>query len=187
MQKRKRAQASIDLLVSYGIAILLISIALFVLLQLGIFNSRLAPTYCNAAPSFSCAAVAVSAKSGVMTLIFSQSTGATIYINGISCSTQQSVNSSGPKYGNINVLPYQAGPINTIGYYPGNQLQNGLVMYPSNQTRVFVNCYSNSHSPAKGQLGNSFTGFVWINYTISNLPANYYNVQQIASVSTKYT
>lgn len=187
MGREDKAQASIDLLVSYGIAILLVSIALFVLLQLGVFNSRLAPAYCNAVPSFTCTAVAISARTGTMTLIFAQSTGATIDINGIACSTQQSTNSSGPRYGNIHVLPYEATPVNTIMYYPSNQLQSGLIVYSSNQTRVSVNCYGSSPSPSKGGLGNQFTGFVWINYTISTLPGNYYNVQQLVSVSTKYT
>ncbi len=87
----KRAQVSIDLLVSYGIAILVITIALYTVLQLGIFNSRLAPEYCNATPSFSCDGVALT-DNGVLTVIFSQTTGGTMYITGASCSgTQNSV------------------------------------------------------------------------------------------------
>ena len=55
MHPERRAQASIDMLIAYGVAILIVSIALYVVLQLGIFNTRLAPTYCNPAPSFACA------------------------------------------------------------------------------------------------------------------------------------
>lgn len=183
-----RAQASIDLLVSYGIAILLVSIAVFVLLQLGVFNSRLAPSYCTAAPAFTCTAVGISARTGVATLIFSQSTGATLDIRGVACSSQQNLNTTGPKYGNFNVLPYETIPINTVGFYPNNQFQSGINVYSSNQTRIFVNCYGGSNTnKAKGALGNSFTGYIWINYTISTLPGNDYNIQQIVSFSTKYT
>jgi hypothetical protein len=185
--KASKAQASIDLLVSYGIAILLVSIAIFVLLQLGVFNSRLAPTYCNAAPSFTCTAVAISARTGVLTLVFAQSTGATFKVVGASCSTQQttnSLNSSGPRYGNVNLLPQSTAP----SYYPNNQLSSGLTLYSSNQTRIQTYCYGGPNNKlAKGALGTAFTGFVWINYTISSLPGNYYNTQQIVSVSSKYT
>ncbi len=69
------------MLISYGVAILVISIALYVVLQLGIFNSRLAPTYCNAAPSFICAGVGL-ATNGNITVIFSQATGGTLNITG---------------------------------------------------------------------------------------------------------
>lgn len=186
LRAAQRSQASIDMLIAYGVAILLVSIAMYVVLQLGVFNSRITPTYCNPSPSFTCSAYAIN-TSGVFTLVFAQATGATINITGIACSNRQNTSSnapsfSAPMYGNINMLPYKAAP----QFYPNNQLQNGLLVYPSNTTRVFANCYD-SAGIARGPLGNGFSGFVWINYTISTLPGNYYSREQIISFSAKYT
>ncbi len=184
--KVDKAQASIDLLVAYGVAILIISIAIYVVLQLGVFNSRLAPSYCNAAPGFTCTAVAIK-PSGTLTVVFSQSTGATLTITGMACSNQQNLTSVGPRYGNVNILTNYAVPFgNPLMYYPSNQLYNGLKVYSSNQTRASVNCFGGS-GLAKGGLGNQFTGFVWIRYTVSTLPNNYNTIQQLVAVSTKYT
>ncbi|MGA2800000.1 MAG: LamG-like jellyroll fold domain-containing protein [Candidatus Micrarchaeaceae archaeon] len=176
----KRAQVSIDLLVSYGIAILVITIALYTVLQLGVFNSRLAPEYCNATPSFSCDGVALT-DNGVLTIIFSQTTGGVMSITGAACSgTQNSIN-GGPAFGNVNVLPESTAP----SYYPANQLQSAIVAYSGSGTRVTVYCYSGS-GVAKGNIGNSFTGTVWINYTLTELPNTLHTVQQLATFTEKY-
>jgi hypothetical protein len=181
MHKDQKGQASLDLLISYGVAILVISIALYVVLQLGIFNQRLAPTYCNAAPDFICTQIALN-TSGGLTIIFSQATGGTLNIHGAACDTQSNTISFGPEYGNFDIKQYSAAP----QFYPNNQLQNGLVVYSSNQTRIFVNCYSGS-GISKGSLGNAYSGYVWINYTLNTLPNNYHTVEQMVSFSTKYT
>jgi uncharacterized protein (UPF0333 family) len=179
----ERAQASIDMLVAYGVALLLVSISIYVLLQLGVFNSRLAPSYCNPAPGFTCTAVAIN-KNGVATLVFAQATGATLNITGVACSNNQNDTITGPKYGNFNVLPYNP---NTIAYYPNSQLSNGIIVYSSSSTRIQANCFVAPNNLAKGALGNSFSGFIWINYSINSLPGSYHNVQQLVSFSTKYT
>ncbi|MGI0100872.1 MAG: hypothetical protein ACREBH_04120 [Candidatus Micrarchaeaceae archaeon] len=180
---QRRAQASIDLLIAYGVAILIISVAMYVVLQLGIFNTRIAPTYCNAAPSFICSTAAM-APNGTLTILFSQATSGTMNVIGISCSNQPNTTSLGPEYGNWKMLPYDDAP----SFYPTNQLQNGLTVYSSNQTRIYTYCYDGpNNNLATGALGNEFTGYVWINYTISTLPSNYYNVQQLISFSAKYT
>ena len=176
-----RSQASIDLIISYGVALLIISITLYVILQLGIFNMRLAPTYCNTAPGFVCVASSISSN-GVMTLVFTQATGVTLNIYGAACSTTANTITFGPKYGNYGVLPYTTAP----AFYPSNQLKYGLQMYSSNQTRLYIDCYGGS-GPAKGTLGTVFTGYVWLNYTVSSLPSNYHPVQQVVSLSQKYT
>jgi hypothetical protein len=177
----KRAQVSIDLLVSYGIAILVITIALYTVLQLGVFNSRLAPEYCNATPSFSCDGVALT-NNGVLTIIFSQTTGGTMYITGASCSGTQNSVTGGPGFGNVNVLPESVVP----SYYPANQLQSGIVAYSGSGTRVTLYCYSGS-GVAKGNIGNSFTGTVWINYTLTELPNTLHTVQQLATFTERYS
>jgi hypothetical protein len=177
MQPNSRAQAAIDMLITYGVAILILSIVIYVIFQLGIFNTRLTPTYCNPAPSFACGAYAIN-QSGALTMEFSQSTSATLNITAVACSTQQSTNSSGPRYGNVGLLP-------SGSFYPSGQWKS-IIVYSSNQTRISVNCYGPS-GIAKGQLGNGFTGYVWINYTINSLPGSYHSTEQIASISAKYT
>jgi hypothetical protein len=176
----KRGQASIDLVISYSIAILIISIAIYIVLQLGVFNSALAPEYCNSAYSFVCGSVTLNGT-GQLIVVFSQSTGGIINITGAACSSAANSTIFGPSYGNVHVLSYSAAP----QYYPNNALQKGLLVYSSNQTVISVNCYTGS-SIAKGIIGNSYTGIVWINYTFTNLPPSSHTIQQLAAFSTKY-
>lgn len=176
----KRAQASIDMLVSYGIAMLVIAIALYTVLQLGVFNTRLAPEYCNATPPFSCDGYALSSN-GILTIVFSQSTGGTMTVTGVACASTQNSLVLGPAYGNVNVLPYSTAP----GYYSTNALQNGAIAYSGGAVRVGVYCYSGKGA-AKGNIGNSFSGVVWINYTLSNLPNTMHTVQQLVTFNSKY-
>lgn len=179
--ERKKAQAALDMLITYGVAILIISVALYVVLELGIFNNRLAPIYCDAAPPFSCSAYAIAAN-GNLSILVSQSTTAEIDLTGIACSTQANTTSLGPKYGNANVLSYSSAP----KYYPTNQLLNGLVIYPNQNVKLTVNCYSGSGLAQSG-YGHTFTGYVWFNYTINNLPSSMKNVEQVISFTAKYS
>lgn len=178
--KTKKSQATLDLLISYSVAILIISIALYVVLELGVFNSRLAPTYCTGAPSFVCSEFAI-APNSTLTIVFADSIAANINITAIACSNQANTIGAGPRYGNV----YVANDFKAPQYYPDSSLLNGLIVYPSNQSRFSVYCY-NGGGRAKGALGNTFSGIVWINYTIANLPG-YSNVEQAMTFTAKYT
>lgn len=181
MRQHARAQAAIDMLISYGVAILVIAVALYIILQLGVFNSRLASTYCNAAPSFICDQIAIN-TTGTVTLIFAQGTGGTMNITGASCSSTANTTIYGPKYGNVFTYSYSKSP----SFYPNNQLQNGVIVYSGNQSKITFNCYG-SGGIAKNGLGNTYSGYVWINYTYNNLPQKYHVVQQVFSFTSKYT
>ncbi len=176
-----KAQASIDMLISYGIAILIVTIALYVVLQLGLFNTQLAPSYCESSSYFVCSEAAIT-PSGNLTIIFSQSTGGTINITGIACASEPNSTINGPKYGNFHVLPYKK----ASQYYPDSMLANGLMVYPSGTATASVNCYAGG-GIAKGGVGNAYSGYVWINYTISALPTTYHSVQQVILFSEKYS
>jgi hypothetical protein len=176
----KRAQVSIDLLVSYSIAILVVAIALYVVLQLGVFNPRLVPEYCDASPSFSCDGAAITSN-GILTIIFSQSTGGTMTITGMACASTQNSLAIGPAHGNINVLSYSAAP----GYYPSNSLQSGIIAYSGSGVEISLYCYSGG-GVAKGNVGNSFSGIVWINYTLTELPNTMHTIEQLATFNSKY-
>lgn len=181
MGSNQRAQAALDMLISYGVAILVISVAIYIIVQLGVFNSRLAQSYCNPAPSLICDQIAIN-DSGAVIVVFTQGTGGTMNITGASCSTLANATTYGPKYGNFFTLPYGSQP----SYYPTNALSHGLIVYSSNTTRLTVNCYGPG-GLSTGSLGGTYSGFIWINYTYTDLPSNYHAVQQVFSFTTKYT
>ena len=181
MRRRNKSQAALDFLISYGVAILIMSLAIYIVMDLGVFNTRLTPTSCTAAPSFSCSGTTMT-PSGNLTIIFSQDTGGTMYINAIACSVQQNATALGPKYGNVGILPYANAP----SYYPNTQLQSGYTLYSGTTARLFVNCYGPGSKPTKGSIGTEISGIVWINYTIPLLPGNHHTVQQLATFTTRY-
>jgi hypothetical protein len=85
-----KSQAAIDFMVSYGMAFIVIAVVFYVALHLAFFNQQLAPSYCNAAPSFSCAAFALN-KTGAFAIDLYQATGGTININAAACSSAVNV------------------------------------------------------------------------------------------------
>ncbi|MDE1868712.1 MAG: hypothetical protein KGH60_01980 [Candidatus Micrarchaeota archaeon] len=190
MMLHNKAQASIDFMVAYGIALLVIAIALSVVVQLGLFNVRLAPTTCNPAPGFQCTAATMNTM-GVLTIAFSQATGGTLTINGAGCSSAANATRDYPAYGNVNLLPYTKAP----QYYPAivpfntpfnSPPANSISLSSSGSGLITVYCYTH-FGKATSQLGNSFSGILWLNYTISDLPSNLNNVQEMASFTAKYT
>jgi hypothetical protein len=176
MAQRTRAQAAVDFMMSYGIALIIIFIAISVIYKVSVLSPVLATSSCVASPGFECEAFALN-KSGVLLLQLSQATGGSIIIKGAACASQ--VNNAGvqPAFGNLNV-------INSIVYYPPyNSPGLGMNVYSDGSSTLMMYCYFGG-GIAKGVLGNSYTGYVWLNYTIPN----YGNVtQQIASLDLRYT
>jgi len=175
-----KLQAALDFMVSYGIAILIITIALYVVFSLGIFNPKLASIVCTPAPSYICESFSISTNS-TFTILLAQSTGGTIDVTGAACSSAPNATSDMPAYGNVHVLNYSKAP----QYYPNNAMQNGITIYSDNESTIQVYCY-NSGGEAKNSLGYTFTGYLWINYTFSNLPSLHY-ISRVASFTASYT
>ena len=167
-------------MISYGVALLVITIAIAIVFQIGLFNPQLAPTYCDASPGFSCLNYNLNSTGG-LTITLSQAVGGTITIVGAACSSQANALSVSPAFGNAGVIPYSKGP----QFYPTNSLKNNIVMYSSSTSAMTMYCYGPA-GRAGGQKGNSFTGFVWLNYSVSDMPATN-SIQQIAAISAKYT
>jgi hypothetical protein len=182
MSKVQKLQASMDFLISYGVAILLILVALYVLYRIGIFNATIVPVYCTPAPPFICNIAQIN-TSGVLTISMAQAADGTINITGIACSSEVNNTVNGPKYGNIYVKSYKAAP----QYYPNNALQNGLLVYPSTSFVLSTYCYNSGSGIATAPLGRSFNGYVWLNFTYSGLPPGMHNVEQVAIFSSKYS
>ncbi len=171
-----KAQAAVDFMMSYGIALIIIFIAIAVIYKVTILSPALAVSSCTASPGFSCEAFALN-TSGVLTLQLSQATGGSITIHGAACSSQPNVTGNKPAYGNIGVTP-------TAGYYFGtNAPGSGIPVYSGSANTMVLYCYGDS-GVATGTLGDGFDGFVWLNYTVPS----YGNViQQVASLNVRYT
>ena len=173
-----KLESSIDFLSSYGIAI----IVLISLLGAAFLLIRSQPTYsCTSPPDFNCGYASMSTN-GFLLVKISQAIGEPILINGVACADQQNITSDTPKYGNVAVghsnsfYPVQLG----VGgdYAPGNYINSG-------ESYVFyVNCYQTGGSLATGKLGASYSGYLWLNYTIPNYGKQ---VQKIATFTTTYT
>ncbi len=176
MAQAMRAQAAVDFMISYGIALMIIIIAVAVLYSIAITTPALATQSCTAAPGFACSSFVLNTN-GLLTIDLAQATGGQIVVHGIACSSQQNTTGSKPEYGNIYVK-------NAISYYlSGNSPGTGISIYSGSNGTMFPYCY-NPSGIASGSLGNGFTGFVWLNYTV---PGYGNVVQQIASLSLRYT
>lgn len=174
-------QSAVDFLVAYGFAIIVISVAIYVALQLSIFQPQLVPVYCDAAGGFTCKAFLLSAN-GTFYITLAQSTGSQLDITGVACSTEVSGSGSGPAYGNTGVVPYSS----DISAYPDNSLEGGLTMYTDTAAIVKVYCFS-SGGVAGGPLGTALTGYLWLNYTSSGLPSGVHSVENVVHFTAKYS
>jgi hypothetical protein len=174
----RRAQSGIDFIISYGFALLVIAIAIFVMLKSNLLSSGVTPDTCYPAQPFLCISD-ILFSNGTMYVVFAQATGGTMNVIGIACAT--STNSLGdyPAYGNTNVLGYSALP----SAYPANTLANGMTIYSDNASRIVpVYCYGAQgviHAPK----GTAYGGYIWINYTLTNVPG--YRESMLASFTAK--
>jgi hypothetical protein len=176
MVHRLRAQAAIDFLTTYGIALLIIFIASAVIYNISVVRPALATSTCTAAPGFACESYALNTN-GVLSLTLSQATGGAITILGAACSSLPSASGNKPAYGNFNV-------INSIVYYTTNNAPGlGINVYSGESNTMYMYCYG-PNGVATGNLGTGYDGFVWLNYTI---PTYGNVVQQVAIISLRYT
>ncbi len=166
-----------DFLASYGLAITVMLLAFVSIYEIALSPNNPA-VFCTPSPGFNCNFMSVNSV-GIMTAKFSQALGTQITINGVACSSQQSGGADMPKYGNINVA-------NTITYYDTQQsYPPGNVIYSGSYYIFYVNCYNNAGGGlATGKVGQPFTGYLWLNYTVPNYGQQ---TQKIATFSTLYS
>lgn len=169
-------------MVSYGIAIIVLSIVTLSVAELGVFNPRLTPTYCDAAPSFACTGASIKTN-GALTIVLAQATGATMNVVGAACSSIANTITVGPEYGNINV-GYNT--VTAAQYYPDPSLADGALLYTSNAISINVYCFKGS-GRATGPTGNPFSGVVWLNFTVTSLPNSANNIVEVATFTSRYT
>jgi hypothetical protein len=180
----KKSQVAVDFLVSYGIAILIVTVSIYVVLRLGVFGGTLTPSSCNPAPGFGCTDVALS-QNGLMIMVFSQATGGAITINGAACSTAINTTGNGPLYGNTKV---QASSQFSSGYSGGSF--SPITMYSGTSASIQIVCFSSSGGGIGGgvqtsTIGSTQTDYVWLNYTTTGLPSGVYTVQRAFQFTTK--
>ena len=175
--ERIKSQAAVDFMTSYGVALIIIIIAMAVIYKVGFLNSSLTPVSCTGFSGFSCGAFAIN-SSGVLSIYLYQATGGKIIINAISCSSAINASGDKPAYGNFYVTD------NSIFYPPGNAIpSNGIPLYSGSGTSLVVNCYD-SAGIATGSLGSAFFGYVWLNYTV---PGYATVTREVATFTSKYT
>ena len=178
-KRSARSQAALDFMISYGVAIIIVAIAMYVVLRLGVFSGTVAQPTCIASPSFSCGDLAYS-HNGMITMVLTQATGAQINITGIACATASNTTGNGPQFGNVGVLPYSADPLD----YPNAALANGLTMYSGATATIQIDCY-NGGGVAAQRVGNPALGYMWINYTYGGLPSTVHNLLRVVQFTTK--
>ncbi len=176
-----RAQAALDFIMSYGVGILIITLALYIVFELGIFNPNLQISQCTPNVGFGCESYAVFSN-GTLYTILSQDTSTTLNITAAACSTNINTTTNAPQYGNIHILSDKVAPV----YYPDSSMLNGITAYSGNIFTLRLNCY-NSQGIASSQLGGPFVGYVWLNYTSSGLPSTEHQVTRVIEFTTKYT
>ncbi len=167
----------VDFLSSYGIAILIMVIAIAVAYKVNSATTYLFSSQCTPAPGFGCGYYSID-ENGILTIGVSQAIGSAITINGVACSAN-AAQSGMPGQGNAYVA-------NTAGYYPeGWAPVNGVVVQSGGQADFDLYCYGTDNSIATSNIaGGSFVGYVWLNYTVQN--TDIHNVQQFASVGLQY-
>ncbi len=174
----KRAQAAIDFMTSYGVALLIIAIALYVIYSVGFLGPNVSTNTCTPEPGFSCGFFLLN-TTGALTMRLSQATGGMIIIHGAACSSAINTTGSNPEYGNVHVT-------NASAYYPSSTntitLGKGINFYSGSTQTINVTCYGSS-GVASGTLGSSFFGYVWLNYTV---PGYGTVVQEVAILSARY-
>ena len=155
-----KLQSAMEYLMTYGWAILIIAVVLGALFSLGVFGNLLG-NHCVTTPGWSCISATLSSSTGVLTMSIGQATGSTIYIQGAACATTAS--SSGfPAFGAVGVGTYGAPTVGgaAISASAPATVTNGQTF------TLAVPCYTSSSAPSY-TLGQAFTGFVWLNYTLT--------------------
>ncbi len=167
----------VDFLSSYGVAILIMVIAIAVAYKVNSATTYLFSSQCTAAPGFSCGYYSIN-ENGILTIGIAQAIGDAIIVNGVACSST-AAQSGLPGQGNVYVA-------NTVGYYPATWAPvNGVVIQSGGQVDFDLYCYNTANQIATSSMpGSSFVGDLWLNYTVQN--TKIHNVQQVASVGLQY-
>ncbi len=174
--KQMKQQAAVDFLSSYGLAFTVMIVALIAMYSIALAPNN-PPVFCTPVPGFNCNFLSLNTN-GVLTAKFSQATGTQITINGIACSSQQSSGADAPAFGNVGVNSIPS-YYDLPNYYPP-----GNIIYSGSSYIFNLYCYTSGGNIATAKLGQSFSGYIWLNYSIPNYGSE---TQKIATFSTVYS
>jgi hypothetical protein len=137
-----KAQSAMEYLMTYGWAVLIISVVLGVLYGLNIFNlPTFSPNTCVLEGDFSCSNTTLS-STGVLALTVGQSTSSQIYVTAIGC--------------------------NSIASTAGMTTFNTPVFLPTGSNfTTSLQCYSRG-APFSASIGTQYAGYLLLNYTNIN-------------------
>jgi len=170
----KKAQSAMEYLMTYGWAILIISIVLASLFNLGVFGgSTFIGTACIAGSGFYCQSP-VLYTNGNLSFTFGQNIGQTLYDTGLACVSSTSVSglpnpanalvelSGSPTVGSA--TPQTASPAASPGSYTPLTVSTGQIVSVSG-----LKCFGTTGAPLNGiSIGTQLSGSVYMNYTLSN-------------------
>lgn len=166
----RRLQVAVDFMSTYGIAILIMAIAIGIAYELSSGITNAFSSQCTPEPGFSCGYFSLS-DNGMLVVQISQASGAEITVNGVACSTLQGLD-GGPGYGNTNV---NAKPqYYPTGYSPAANVPSG------GSYTFYLYCYGPKGIERFPHAGSSFIGYLWMNYTLQNTGIE--TTQQIAAL-----
>ena len=186
-----KAQSAMEYLMTYGWAILIIAVVLIALFSLNVFNPSLG-NVCLGGPGYTCSGMSLG-TTGNMLFTFGQGTGSTYYNVGMGCAAA-STSAGLPSNTLAMVYLSAAGAATAV---PANGAAAGALSITTGQTVSVtgLTCYATNGQPVLGSaatvpIGTTFSGSLWINYTLgSGAPSasNPMLTTKFASVTTKVT
>ena len=165
-----KSQSAMEYLMTYGWAVLIISVTIVALNYLGVFNSaNVTGTSCTAISGFTCQNPTIT-TSGTVTFLFGQATGRTLYNVEFECTASASGANGLPNPLNM-FNSITTGGVMTVNLpigTTGNSLVNGQTI-----TLSTLPCYSATGSLLGSQIiGTIYSGYVYVNYTTTSLAAS---------------
>ena len=170
--KHSRAQSSMEYLMTYGWAILIIAIAVGVLFALGLFNGSAAtPNGCSPQPGFTCSNP-VYTPNGITAMI-SQDSGQNYYDAFVFVASEsENIGPGG--------LPVNFSESNTVNMTPiGTIPPSGTVTFNFNHTAA------GGIPTANIPVGTEFTGYIWIAYCLSPVCPTPTNFAKVGTINVK--
>lgn len=162
-----KLQSAMEYLMTYGWALLIISVVIIALVSIGVFNGGLLGNQCTTAPGYTCDIQSFSASTGNVVVTIGQDSGTPWTSAQILF-----INSSAESAAQAGLTPAMLAASNT--------LSNGL---PSSTTiTVSVPVFA----PGSARVGQSITGYLWAEYTIGGQTGSVTQVE-MATVTAKAT
>lgn len=172
VSKKARAQSAMEFLMTYGWAILIIAVVLVVLFRLGIFSGIASfGTSCLPSSEYLCS-ISSLGTNGNLSFTLGQASGAIFYNIGLACAASST--SDGLLPSPTGSMVYVSGTGAATGT-PANAPAQGAMTIQTAQTISVsgLKCFDSKGNPVVTSsttlpIGQSYGGFLWINYTLNS-------------------